>query len=1827
MPDCLQELSYSYIGVMGIVCVSMVCLGFAAATFLHGLANAKNQQQLEPSLLESSLQKLPEVWATPQHKWSRLIEYNPIAVVEMNTAFEITDWNAAAVEMFGYSKPEVLGLPIFDVTVPPELRSQIEQLIGNLFKSKPGNGDHGHRTINQNMTKEGRVLTCEWYSAPVFNAEGVATGAISMALDITQRHQAEKELQQSTQAVTNILGSLGDAFFSLNHQWQFTYVNAKAGSLLKRQEADLLGQNIWDEFPEAIDSTFYSAYHRAMAENLPVAFEAYYPPLETWFEVHAYPFEDGLSVDFRDINDRKRTETDLGKSQEILQSVINTIPQFIFWKDCQSVFLGCNQNFAKACGLNSPSGVIGKTDYDFAWSKEEAEQFRAIDAQVIASDTPLMHVVEPFQNAENQEVWLDYSKFPLHDAEGTVVGVLCMYEDITERRLIDQQIRTSQIFLDSVLNGTSDPIFVKDERHRWVLVNDALCALMGRRSEELIGKSDYDFLPPEQAAVFWEKDSLVLATGEENVNEEVLTDTEGHCRYISTKKTCFQDASGNRFLIGTIRDITDRKRSELLLQQAKEQLELRVEERTTELQQLVAQLEQEVQERRYVETQLRESKQMMDIVFDTLPQRVFWKDRNFNYLGCNKKFAQDAGLESPEQIIGKSDFELSWKHLAPLYRADDAAIMEANTARLNFEEPFSRDDGAPSWVRTSKLPMLDERGEVFGIFGSFEDITDRKRTETALAASEHKYRILVDTSQDLIWSVDQEGRYTFVNPVVQKIFGYKPEEMLGRPFSDFQPAKQIKKDRATFQRVLAGQPIMQYETLYITKEGGEVYLAFNATALRDENGQAIGATGTASDITLRKQAELELQKTRTFLESVLKNLPIGVIAKDAQNLRYVLWNVGAEKIKGRLASEVLGKTDCDLYPTWQAEIFTAQDQTVLSSGQMMDIAEEEVTIANGETRIFHTQKTVIPDAEGHPEYLLLLTEDITDRKRAADALRQSEARFQRVVANIPGMIYQFRMAREGQVSFPYVSSFSRELYGIEPGDLQANAHLILDLIHPDERRMFDVSIKRSAETLQPWEWTGRSQYGVRADGTPEYRWVKGIARPERQADGSTIWDGLVVDFTDRKQVEDDLRDSKQLLQLVMDTIPQLIAWKDRNSVYLGCNKNMAKVSTVALPQDIVGISDHDLADRLGWEEGRADFYRECDLQVMKTGTPMLHVVEPQLQAGGKIVWLDTNKLPLYDAEGNVVGILLMFEDITDRIRIEQDLRLYKRAVECSGDAIGIANASRTHIYQNPAFSRLFDCETAEQFCQAGGIPNIFADPTIAETVLQSVAEGHQWMGEVEMRSLTGRPLSVLLRSNVIVDEAGQMIGIVGAMMDISDRKRAEEALRKSEHNLRTVFNNVYDAIFIQAEDGSILDVNNRTLEMYGVSAAEATQLSIQSDYSAPENRFDQLQQLWQRALSGQTARFEWLAQRPHNGETFDVEVALCKMSLNNQDVVLANVRDISDRKRVQAALEQSEAQYRLQANDLQNTLRELQHTQTQLIQSEKMSSLGQLVAGVAHEINNPVGFIFGNLNHASDYTQNLLHLIQLYQTHYPQPVAEIQSQMEAIDLAFLLEDLPKLISSMRVGADRIQGIVASLRTFSRMDEADMKSVDIHEGIDSTLMILQSRLKPSPNRPAIEVVKTYGDLPMVECYAGQLNQVFMNLLTNAIDALEEAMVPPVAVGCKRGYEMQSQEMQSQETQYEPAFAPTIHIQTEITEGQQVSIRISDNGQGMTEKTRNRLFDPFFTTKPVGKGTGMGLSISYQIVTERHGGTLQCVSALGQGAEFTVEIPVRQVECCL
>lgn len=443
-----------------------------------------------------------------------------------------------------------------------------------------------------------------------------------------------------------------------------------------------------------------------------------------------------------------------------------------------------------------------------------------------------------------------------------------------------------------------------------------------------------------------------------------------------------------------------------------------------------------------------------------------------------------------------------------------------------------------------------------------------------------------------------------------------------------------------------------------------------------------------------------------------------------------------------------------------------------------------------------------------------------------------------------------------------------------------------------------------------------------------------------------------------------------------------------------------------------------------------------------------------------------------------------------------------------------------------------------------------------------------------------------------------------------------ETTKKSQQLLSSIINASPDWIFVKDTRANFILVNHSFANHFDLSPDEVVGKSIEDlqliTTKKTESRVktsDIIQDEDQQVLLGNGIHNPSDMVTDANGITYILDTQKLPLLDETGRIVgiLGVSRDVTERHFAQEALEQSESALRQKADELAITLQQLQQTQSQIIQSEKMSSLGQMVAGVAHEINNPVNFIFGNINHARDYIQDLIGLLELYRAEYPEPSEEIQAEIEEIELDYLMDDIPKLLSSMTVGAERIREIVKSLRVFSRVDESDMKKADIHAGIDSTLMILQHRLKEKKDKKAIAIQRNYGELPLVQCYPGQLNQVFMNILSNALDALEE--------------QEKDAELQQNFENLSEITITTEPIGMVDQKPEAIAIHISDNGTGMPEETRRKLFEPFFTTKDVGKGTGLGLSISHSIITDKHGGKLTCESEPGKGAKFTIQIPVQ------
>ena len=564
-------------------------------------------------------------------------------------------------------------------------------------------------------------------------------------------------------------------------------------------------------------------------------------------------------------------------------------------------------------------------------------------------------------------------------------------------------------------------------------------------------------------------------------------------------------------------------------------------------------------------------------------------------------------------------------------------------------------------------------------------------------------------------------------------------------------------------------------------------------------------------------------------------------------------------------------------------------------------------------------------------------------------------------------------------------------------------------------------------------------------------------------------------------------------------------------------------------------------------------------------------------------------------DGQLAYISTIARDISDAVaaatqrkRTEQALQLsqarFAGIVEIADDAIISVDADQKIIMFNQGAERIFGWNATEAIGQSLSLllPEAFAtnhshDVSNFGGDVQQAQKQARKMGnrkEIFARRRDGTEFPAEASISQL-EVAGEII-FTAILRDVTASRQAEASVRLSEERYRSLAIATAQIVWMTNASGVPEGPQPDWMAYTGMSFEEMRENWIEAVH--PEDR-DRTIQAWIRALETKSLYEVEHRLRAADGsyKHFWVRAVPVLAADGSVREWVGAHTDISDRVQVLAALRDSATQYRQQAAQLEKAFRDLHETQAQLIQTEKISSLGQLVAGVAHEINNPINFIYGNITHASQYAKDLLDLLHLYQEKYPNPVPEIALSAEEIEIDYLMEDFPKVLESMKVGADRIRDLVVSLRNFSRLDESQMKRVDIHEGIESTLLILQHKLKANAVRPAIEIIKDYGSFRKVECYAGQLNQVFMNLVANAIDALEE--------------------YNSKRSPQEIYASPNrIRISTSVN-SDTVTIRIADNGMGINQEVIRKLFDPFFTTKPVGKGTGLGLSISYQIIVEK------------------------------
>jgi PAS domain S-box-containing protein len=823
----------------------------------------------------------------------------------------------------------------------------------------------------------------------------------------------------------------------------------------------------------------------------------------------------------------------------------------------------------------------------------------------------------------------------------------------------------------------------------------------------------------------------------------------------------------------------------------------------------------------------------------------------------------------------------------------------------------------------------------------------------------------------------------------------------------------------------------------------------------------------------------------------------------------------------------------------------------------------------------------------------------TDLKPALSAPPTEDCSLEQIARHIPGVICQFRMRPDGTYHFPYASKGLREIYGLAREEVQEDASKIFSIIHSEDRDRVTQSILASAEHLTPWYCEYRVNF---PDG--RLLWLLTHATPQREPDGSTLWHGYIQDISDRKQVEEHLRNSLKNLSELKLALEQaaIVAITDERGIINYASEKFCEISKYSR-EELIG-QNHRLINS-GYHP--QEFFQNL-WQTISAGQIWQGEIKNKAK-DGTFYWVDTTILPLLNENGKPHQYLSIRFEITAKKETEAQLKevserlafsLQSGGIGCwEWDIVENTLVWDERMYELYGVTKKDNSRLAYEIWSTGLHPD---DKDFSEALIRQALLGEaEFDPEFRVVHPDGSIHHIKAFGLVRRDAEGNPQKMIGVNFEISDRKEAEILLQQSQKRYQTLAEASPIGVFLTDPNGDCLYVNQTWSQITGLTQQQA----LGQHWSRtvhPEDRERVFQEWNNSTLNQQQIKSEYRFLRADGSVAWVIGQALPLIDSEGKiEGYVGTVTDITDHKRQEQALRQSEIQ-RQQTEELKITLKKLQETQTQLIQAEKMSSLGQLVAGIAHEINNPVSFIYGNLKPTTDYVNNLINLIHLYQEHYPNPPQTISDLAEEIDLEYLVKDFYQLIKSMKTGATRICEIVKSLRTFSRLDESDLKAIDLHENIESTLVIIQNRLNGRAGNPEIHLRKNYGKLPLIECYGGLLNQVFMNLLLNTIDAIE-------------------QKRETLEPSERLRYRSEITITTSILHENRVYISIEDNGCGMSPEVQAKIFNPFFTTKPVGQGTGMGLATSYQIITDNHQGSLQCFSTLGKGTEFVITFPLR------
>ncbi|MBD2421260.1 PAS domain S-box protein [Anabaena cylindrica FACHB-243] len=1667
------------------------------------------------------------------------------------------------------------GIKIEDVVNRPFWEAywwQISQVTQDNLKKNIARAAQGEFIRYEvNVLGAAGVATIDFSLRPLKNELDKVVMLIAEGRDITEKKRVESERLDALQALKTseielrgLFNAMVDVIVVLDKQGRYLKIAPTNTDKLYRPAQEVLGKTVHEVLPGHIADLCMSMIEQTLArqESLECAYSLQIGNQHVWFDAKVSPISpEAVIWVARDISTAKRSEIirqqaeqAFQESQTLLQLVMDSLPMAIFWKDKNCRYLGCNRQLVLDAGVSSLADIIGKTDFDMPW-KDQAPLYQAGDRLVMESGLPQFNLEEPCTNGENLSRWLRTNKIPLLTPAGEIIGVLVSYEDITERKEMERALEKSERRYATLAASAPVGIYRTDIAGNCLYVNDRWCQIAGLTPEEATGFGWTRGLHPEDREMIAAEWNQYVQTGKTFNLEYRFQQPDGAEIWVFGQAVPELDQEGTVIgYVGTVTDINRRKQAEKAL---------------------------------------RQSEQLYRSLVDNFPNGVVVLfDHNLRYLLVGGLGLASAGLSKAE-MEGKTIWEIFTPEvtemIAPLLR--QALAGESVIAEVPYRDRF---------YITHNIPVRDDQGNVIAGILMSQDITQRKQSEDALKTSEEKFRQFAENSREVILlrQIDS-GKLLYVNPAYEKIWQQTSESLYENPDSwmNFLHPSDRQRIHSAYQNA-GGQIFLNEEYRIIRPDGSMRWIRGRCFPIRNAAGEIYRIGAMAEDITDRKYTEEERDHLLQILEEQNQTLETQVTERTAElqqsekrfrNLVETssdwVWEINEcgiytyaspqiFDVLGYSPEEVLGKTPFHLMPPEESLRVLTQFMKFILIQAPFQCLENIHLHKDGRLITLETSAVPIFDEDGEFRGYRGMDRDITIRKLSEATLRQNEVRFQRIAANVPGVMYQYLLHPDGSHKFVYVSDRCKELYELPSATMLENGNVLFNMTHPDDLPTLQESMIRSASTLQQWSWEGRI---ITPSG--HIKWIQGVAQPQKQANGDILWDGLILDISERarmeaerKKIEIALRNLSDRLDLAIksaqigiwdwDIVNDCLLWDDQMYELYGVQ---ASNFTGAYQAWEAGLHPDDLL-----------FCRDAIQQAIAGKSdfePEFRVIWPD----GTIKFIKAYALIQSDSQGKAQRMIGINFDISERKQSEAQLQAAEVQLRSLSDRLSLAvKSAKIGIWDLDLIndSLVWD----EQMYEIFGVTPLNFDPsqgawakfeefvhpddkiTIRNTVQQVIAEDREL--DIEFRIILSNGTIRILKGYAIVqhNSQGQAQRMIGVNYDITSRKLAEAEIIRSRDLREAIFNESADALFlVDAETVKTIDCNQRAVEMF--AAANKIDLINIDGHELQKLQFTSEEM--QAIVDDMNKQGFWsqeIEYKTFKGDLFWGSLAAKQITVASQKMNLVRVTDISQRK--------------LAEEQLHQTNKQLAAFNHELARATRLKD--EFLANMSHELRTPLNAILG-----------------------------ISEALQDEVLGVITEKQRRGLQTIERSGNHLLELINDILDLSKIEAGQLELHYTQIAISPLCQSSLSFIKQQAFQKHIHLeVKIQPNLPDLLLDERRIRQVLINLLNNAVKFTPE--------GGQITLEVTHQQLDPE--------ADMTSLRNWI------QIAVIDTGIGIAPENINKLFQPFIqidsSLNRQYAGTGLGLALVKRIV-EIHGGRVGVSSEIGVGSRFTFDLPCGHV----